>query len=163
MARARSLGLVALGALAALLLVAGASAASALFGGADVETLETPELSFDYPAEWRPIEGVEFPLAQAAGEGQVGENTVGLDPDNWVTAFTSDSGIVVFGKPQHNLGPLTKELGGREAVLREAVLAVPRNAMGKFEATKQLGRHRLTVGGRVVDGVPRIGTVFAPP
>jgi hypothetical protein len=95
MARVRSLGLVALGALAALLLVAGASAASALFGGADVETLETPELSFDYPAEWRPIEGVEFPLAQAAGEGQVGENTVGLDPDNWVTAFSNDSGIVI--------------------------------------------------------------------
>jgi len=38
---------------------------------------------------------VEFPLAQAAGQRQVGENTVGLDPDNWVTAFTNDSGIEI--------------------------------------------------------------------
>jgi len=95
MARLRALGLVALGALIALLAVAGASGASALFGGAETETLETPEFSFDYPAEWRAIEGVSFPLAEAAGQPQVGKHTVGLDPDNWVTAFAGDSGIEI--------------------------------------------------------------------
>ena len=95
MARIRSLGLVALGALLALLVVAGASAASGLFGGEELESLETPEFSFDYPAAWQPIEGVEFPLAEGAGERQVGANTVGLDPDNWVTAFRNDSGIEI--------------------------------------------------------------------
>jgi len=42
MPRVRSLGLVALGALLTLLLVAGVSAASGLFGGPDTETLEAP-------------------------------------------------------------------------------------------------------------------------
>lgn len=95
MARLRPLGLVALGALLTLLVLAGASAASALFGGAETETLETPQFSFEHPAAWQPIEGVSFPLAEAAGQQQVGRNTVGLDPDNWVTAFAGDSGIEI--------------------------------------------------------------------
>jgi hypothetical protein len=68
----------------------------------------------------------------------------------------------IFGKAEHNLGPLTKDLGSREAVLRDPVLAVPRTQTGKFEVTKRIGRNNLTVRGRVVDGVPRIGTVFVP-
>lgn len=68
----------------------------------------------------------------------------------------------IFNKPEHNLGPLTQELGSQEAVLREAVLAVPRTATGVFETSTQLGRHKLTVRGRMVNRVPRIGTVFVP-
>ncbi|MCP9492018.1 MAG: hypothetical protein MSC31_19405 [Solirubrobacteraceae bacterium MAG38_C4-C5] len=68
----------------------------------------------------------------------------------------------VFNNPRHKLDPLVNELGGRDAVLREAVLAVPRSQTGIFEVSKQLGRHNLTVRGRVVNGVPRIGTVFVP-
>lgn len=68
----------------------------------------------------------------------------------------------IFGKPQHNLGPLTRELGGQEALMREAVLAVPRGTTGTFEVTKRIGTYDLTVRGRVVNGVPRIGTVFTP-
>jgi hypothetical protein len=49
MARWRSLGLVALGALLTLLVVAGASAASGLLGGPDTETLEAPAYSFEHP------------------------------------------------------------------------------------------------------------------
>lgn len=37
-----------------------------------------------------------------------------------------------------------------------------RRALGIFEVTTRLGRHNLTVRGRVVDGVPRIGTFFIP-
>lgn len=66
----------------------------------------------------------------------------------------------IFGKPQHNLGPVTKELGGQEALIREAVLAVPRGTTGTFAITTRIGRYDLTVRGRVVNGVPRIGTVF---
>lgn len=68
----------------------------------------------------------------------------------------------VFDNPRHKLDPLVDELGGREFVLREAVLAVPRSQTGIFEVTKQLGCQNLTVRGRVVNGVPRIGTVFVP-
>jgi hypothetical protein len=68
----------------------------------------------------------------------------------------------VFDNPGHKLDPLVRELGSREAVLREAVLAVPRSQKGIFEVTTQVGRHNLTVRGRVADGVPQIGTVFLP-
>jgi hypothetical protein len=68
----------------------------------------------------------------------------------------------IFGKAQHNLGPITRELGGEEALMREAVLAVPRATTGTFEVTKTVGTYSLTVRGRVVNGVPRIGTVFIP-
>jgi hypothetical protein len=86
---------VALGALLTLLVVAGASAASGLLGGPDTETLEAPAYSFEHPAEWQPIEGVSFPLAEAAGKEDVGEHTIGLDPDNWMTVFAGDSGIQI--------------------------------------------------------------------
>lgn len=68
----------------------------------------------------------------------------------------------IFDAPKHKLGPLVQELGSREAVLREAVLAVPPSQTGVFEVTTQLGRHSLTVRGRVVNDVPRIGTTFVP-
>jgi Flp pilus assembly pilin Flp len=69
----------------------------------------------------------------------------------------------IFGKQEHNLDPLVNELGGREALIREAVLAVPRGTAGKFEVTTNIGGHPLTVRGVIVDGVPRIGTLFSPP
>jgi hypothetical protein len=68
----------------------------------------------------------------------------------------------IFGKAGHNLAPLIKELGGREALVREAILAIPRSQSGAFEISTQLGRHTLVVSGTVVDGVPRIGTMFVP-
>ncbi len=68
----------------------------------------------------------------------------------------------IFDAPKHKLDPLVQELGSREAVLREAVLAVPRSQTGVFEVTTQLGRHSLTVRGRVVNDVPRISTAFVP-
>jgi RHS repeat-associated protein len=68
----------------------------------------------------------------------------------------------LFEKQRHKLDPLVQELGGPEAVIREAILAVPRSQRGKFEITTRLGRHNLTVRGKVVNGVPRIGTLFVP-
>ncbi len=77
--------------------------------------------------------------------------------DRWVVGWRPDADPV-----RHKLGPLVQELGGREAVLREAILAVPRGQKGIFEVSIRLGRHNLTVRGRVVDGVPRLGTFFVP-
>lgn len=68
----------------------------------------------------------------------------------------------VFDDPGHKLDPLVRELGGRDAVLREAVLAVPRSQTGIFQVSRRVGRYNLTVRGNVVNGVPRIGTVFVP-
>jgi hypothetical protein len=87
---ARALALAALLALGAL-----GVAAYVLLGGSDTETLETPEFSFDYPSEWERIEGVQFPLAEAAAQQEVGKNTVGLDPDNWVTAYGGQGGVEI--------------------------------------------------------------------
>jgi len=88
MPRLRSLGLVALGAALALIAVAAVAAARGLLPDPDTRTHETGEFAFDYPGDWRELEGVEFPLAERAGESKVGEDTVGLDLDSWVTVFT---------------------------------------------------------------------------
>jgi len=86
------------------------------------------------------------------------------EQDAALAAATRDANRLrhIFGRPEHNLGPLTRELGGQEALMREAVLAVPRGTTGNFEVTKRIGRYNLTVRGRIVKGVPRIGTVFVP-
>lgn len=68
----------------------------------------------------------------------------------------------VFGKAQHDLGAVTQKLGSEEAVLREAVLAVPRGQVGRFEVTARIGGYDVVVRGRVVQGIPRIGTMFRP-
>ncbi|HEX2084476.1 MAG TPA: RHS repeat-associated core domain-containing protein [Solirubrobacteraceae bacterium] len=103
----------------------------------------------------------------------------GVPPQQTVTALTREQTIAlekawtdkntvhhIFGKQQHNLGPLVRHFGGGEtgqiALLREAVLTVPRNTPpGTFVHSRQIGPYTLTTRGRMIDGVPRIGTVFA--
>lgn len=46
---------------------------------------ETAEFQFSYPSEWKRIENVRFPNAEALGDSSVGAHTVGVDQDNWVT------------------------------------------------------------------------------
>ena len=101
--------------------------------------------------------------AAPAGKGTEGPLT--REQDAAVKAALRDPNKLnhIFAKPEHNLGPLVEEVGSRDALVREAVLAVPRTQTGKFEITTQVGAHKLTVRGRVVDGVPRIGTLFSPP
>lgn len=105
-----------------------------------------------------------FLAAKAADEALPTITALTRQQDAALSAVMRDPNKLrhIFGKPQHNLGPLTKELGGQEALIREAVLAVPRGTTGAFEVTTRLGRYDLTVRGRVVNGVPRIGTVFVP-
>jgi len=125
MPRWRSLALVGLGALLALLLVAGASAASGLFGGPDTETLEAPAYRFEHPAEWQPIEGVSFPLAEAAGREDVGEHTIGIDPDNYVTVFATFPHAGIIG----GLANTASQVGGSVGLAALATAASARAAM----------------------------------
>lgn len=48
------------------------------------QTRSTERFAFAYPRGWRRIEGLEYGYAEAAGHEGVGENTFGLDRENWV-------------------------------------------------------------------------------
>lgn len=50
--------------------------------GSRIRTAERFE--FEYPRNWQKIEGLRYDNAEAAGDEDIGENTFGLDQDNWV-------------------------------------------------------------------------------
>lgn len=71
----------------------------------------------------------------------------------------------VFAKAGHKLGPLLAQMGSREAAgaaLNRAVRSevARRGLSGLYEVTVNVAGHAVTVTGRVVDGVARIGTAF---
>lgn len=94
---------------AAIVLLAGVALA-VLALAAGPQTYETPEFSFEYPDGWEPIEGVEFPNAEQLGDSEVGENTVGLDPDNWVTVFSTPVGVEVTNRNVDEVVPVARKL-----------------------------------------------------
>jgi hypothetical protein len=77
---------VVLAVVAAIVVLAGMGTAIALVDGGP-QRYETDEFSFAYPGEWQPIEGIDLPVAQLAGRGDVADNVVGLDLDNWVVVY----------------------------------------------------------------------------
>lgn len=98
----RRLGL-ALGIAVGLAVVA---VAAVLLLGGRPETYDADRFSFRHPGDWRRVEGVQFLLAQSAGRGDVGRNTVGTDADNWVTVYTADVEVRVTGdNVEQLLGP----------------------------------------------------------
>ena len=66
--------------------------------------------------------------------------------------------------PKHNLDPLIQQFGSREAAMEQIVRSiggtVPRT--GPFEIAKDIGGQTVVIRGAVLDGIPRIGTVFTP-
>ena len=67
----------------------------------------------------------------------------------------------IFGQGgKHNLAQLTQELGGERAVVREAILRVSNESEGVFEVSRQIGSYRVTITGRMIDGVPRISNIW---
>lgn len=70
----------------------------------------------------------------------------------------------IFGQGgKHNIGQLTNELGGQEAVVREAILRIPRSQPeGVFKIATDIGPHSVTVTGRMMNGVPRVSNVWVP-
>ena len=71
----------------------------------------------------------------------------------------------IFGQGgKHNLGQLVKELGGQEAVVREAILRIPRGqAEGVFKLPIGIGPHSVVVTGRMMNGVPRVSNMWMVP
>ncbi|MCI0337069.1 MAG: DUF4157 domain-containing protein [Acidobacteria bacterium] len=74
----------------------------------------------------------------------------------------------IFGKAQHGLESLVKRLGSEEAVIRQAVQGLSRAraslpAAGQFETIVSIAGTNVTVRGAVVNGIPRISTMFVPP
>ncbi len=93
---------MALGLAALLVVCAGAWALVASGGGGD-RRYETGAFSFTYPSGWQEIDGIDFPLADSFGAEGVGRDTVGIDPDNWVTVFSTTVGIEI---DERNVGAL---------------------------------------------------------
>lgn len=88
------------------------------------------------------------------------------EQDTALAAVMRDSNRLehIFGQGgKHNLGQLTQELGGQEAVVREAILRVPRSQPeGVFKLSSRIGPHPVTITGRMMDGVPRISNIWVP-
>jgi hypothetical protein len=78
-------------------------------------TLQTADFSFSYPAEWERIEGVEFPLAEREGRDEVGDNTVGVDLENWVTVVRAEIPISIDERNVGELIPDARRLWQRAA------------------------------------------------
>jgi hypothetical protein len=66
--------------------------------------------------------------------------------------------------PKHNLDPLVKQFGSREAVMEQMLrnLGGPLPKSGPFQITREIGGQNVVIRGAVVDGVPKIGTAFTP-
>lgn len=80
---------------------------------------EAERFAFTYPEGWEVIEGVDFPLAEQYGREEVGENTVGVDLENWLTVFEVETGVPVDSGNVRDVVPAQAEL------VRETVAVNP--------------------------------------
>lgn len=66
--------------------------------------------------------------------------------------------------PKHNLDPLVRQFGSREAVVDQMLRGVSGRtpASGVFEIPVSIGGQTVVVRGAVVDGVVKLGTAFTP-
>jgi hypothetical protein len=112
--------------------------------------------------------GADGVLLAAKAGGAAGRTVTALtrEQDAALSAVMRDPNRLehIFGQAgKHNLAQLTQELGGQQAVVREAILRVPRGqAEGVFKIASQVGSHRITVTGRMMNGVPRISNIWVP-
>jgi hypothetical protein len=67
-----------------------------------------------------------------------------------------------FFAAKHNFSPLVAKFGSREAVDEQAVRSLGSGlpSSGVFEVVRVIGGQPLTVRGAVVNGVPKLGTMF---
>jgi hypothetical protein len=75
----------------------------------------------------------------------------------------------VFGQPKHNLDGLVRTCGGRERAGQAIIEAVAAAAAvgelvvderGMYSQLFDVAGHLVTISGRIVDGVPRIGDAW---
>ena len=78
----------------------------------------------------------------------------------------------IFGNPDHNLDALVDQFGNREVALSAIVEAVDReyragrlicDALGRYRQALEVGGHLVTVGGKIVNGVVRVGSAWIRP
>lgn len=87
--------------------------------GGGPKRYEAEGFAFSYPAGWEVVEGVDFPLAVQYGRDDVGENTVGMDLENWMTVFVARTGVEVGRGNVQDLIPAQRTL------VRETVAVNP--------------------------------------
>lgn len=78
-------------------------------------------------------------------------------------AMTDAKRAHIFENPEHKLDPLVIKLGGQENVIRAVINALNNEALveGVFKDLKiEVAGHCLYVRGRIMNGVPKIGTLF---
>ncbi len=114
-----------------------------------------------------PVVGTAFGGAKLAVKGgaklltQFSSSTI----DDAVAYAMKNKVTHVFGKEAHNLDPLVTKLGGYENTFR----AVLNAANGKLPSSGvfnnisvNVGGYNVMIRGSVVNGVPKIGTMFIP-
>ena len=71
----------------------------------------------------------------------------------------------LFAKQQHGLDGLVQRYGGQEAVVEQMYrgLSSVTPSDGLFSVTRRIGGQAVTIDGRVVNGIPRIGTAYIKP
>jgi len=68
----------------------------------------------------------------------------------------------IFGNPGHRLQPVVAALGTRARVVESAVRSLGKLGPGQFEVDRNIAGFAIRIRGVVVNGVPRIGTLFRP-
>ena len=68
----------------------------------------------------------------------------------------------LFGEAGHNFEPLVAKLGGEENTVRAVLNALNGQlpSVGRFEKVVSIGGQSVTIRGSVVNGIPKIGTMF---
>lgn len=143
-------------------------------GGALVG-LQAQGASLGFPSLQAPSLGANTWFNEAGNSANAGDESVCTDGSNATDALTSSERSTLndalrsdkldhIFAPKHNLDPLVEQFGSREGAMEQIVRSV-RGSLpesGPFEVTRSLGGQQVTIRGAVVDGVPRIGTVFTP-
>ena len=73
----------------------------------------------------------------------------------------------MFNNPGHLLDEFVRAHGGQTGAMTAIVKGllagdIPTGGDGQFEVQRTIDGVTITIRGRVVDGVPRIGTAFVP-
>jgi RHS repeat-associated protein len=103
--------------------------------------------------------------AKAYLEGLKVARTVAIDVDasvSWATRQAPKM-VHIFDNAAHNLEPLVRALGSREAVLRAVVQGLGNMSDGGFDKVAVvIGGQVVVVSGLVENGVVKIGTMYVP-
>ncbi|MGG5600778.1 RHS repeat-associated core domain-containing protein [Myroides sp. C8-3] len=111
-----------------------------------------------------PVEGLLLGNTAKGGAKLINKFSSGII-DDAVSYAMKNKVPHIFGKAAHNLDPLVTKLGGYENTFR----AVLNAANGKFptsgvfkDLSVNVGGYNVLLRGNVVNGVPKIGTMFIP-